>query len=189
MNGDDINAVLGNYAGGVVVQVGDKLWKLEPATKRIQGEYLAWLKMQARVNLIRDRDRALEEAQAARKAGDDDLAVEYQRLVAQCNKDLERLPLVIASKFAWGGDEVNDSLNDQPGAFRMIYLMLRANHPELTYDQVEALIYQDPTQFALAMREALHLGDPNRFPPPPRRKAVRAGGGEIAPANVAAATA
>lgn len=143
---NDVSSVLGAHGGGVLLEVAGVQYRLAPATKGIQSQFEAWLKLQARQGIVEQRADLPEDVYAD----------EMRRLTQD----------VAAGRYAWGGSVMQAAMQEPGGAMYLLYLMARHYDKGFTLEQATALTLSAPDRVAAAVLEALRAGDPNRFPRP-----------------------
>lgn len=141
----EINRALGAAGAGATLKVGGDEYPLSPLTKRVQGQYEAWLESRARA-AVRPEKEFLE-------------AEIYAALLARLSDEILR------GKYSFTGPLAQETLRTLDGVTHLLYLLLLPGNPKATKADAERFVDECGAEVACAIKELTDLGKRQRSKP------------------------
>lgn len=161
MNDTDTQAILGASGPGELVEALGQVWHVSPATLHVQAGYAAWLKLQARKELIDTREDLGEQV--------------YREEMTALKARID------AGEYNWGGPVWRTSIGREAGFCYLFWLMLQKKHPTtmgdngkprpFTPEDASAIYWSNRELCQAAVEAMLEVGDPKRFVRPAKKTA------------------
>lgn len=121
----------------IPLPLGDKTYFLTPLSDKIRAGYERYLEEKALSKIMSHKQ----------KLGDD-----YYKLLAETNKE------IVEGAYSFNVSTIQDCLKDLENSLYLVYLCIKDNHPDITFNQVVDLGVKYHVEFRAAVESAVNDG-------------------------------